>query len=194
VLSPGPGDRVRVHPLVAAESGGFWHLWSVGWQRRAPERYRRVYLPIAPPGALEVVGRIAATAPPRHIWAMKALSGVHDGGRRDGAVLYLPSRAPLETGWVADAVAGVRPWCVERLPPFVAPLPSPAGTAELPWAGWAPDPGGGRSFGEEVCEAVAVAAASTGDPDRFMDAALRAVAALPGMRSSPVALVRRPRR
>ena len=176
-LAPGPGALVKVHPLLGAESGGFWHVWSVGWQREAPERYRRVYLPIAPSGAVEVVALLTAVAPTRSTWAMKVLCGVHDGGRRDGALLYVPAETSLNAGWVAAAVNGVRSWCVGELPPFVAPL------GPQPGPGWAPDPGDGRSFGERVCEALADVAGNTTDPVDYADAARRAIAALPGMRT-----------
>lgn len=175
MLRPGSGARVRVHPLTGAESGGFWHLWSVGWQRRAPRRFRRIYLHLDPDGALEVVARIAASAPPRPVWAMKALCGIHPGGRRDGAVVYLPSRTPLDTGWVAAAVDAVRPWCRAGLPPFVDQIAD--------GVGWAPDPGDGRSFGEAVCAAVARTAREHRGRAEFRAAAARAVAALPGMGS-----------
>jgi hypothetical protein len=165
-----PGTRVRVHPLVGAESGGFWHLWSVGWQRRAPRRYRRIYLHVEPPGALEVVTRIAAAAPADPGWAMKALCGSHTGGRRDGALLYLPWPTSLDTGWVAAVLRAVQPWCRPGLPPFVAPI--------APGVGWAPDPGDGRSFGEAVCQAVADAAEQHREPAPFAAAARQAVAEL----------------
>ena len=182
------GSQVRVHRLAAAESGGFWHVWSVGWQRRAPRHYRRIYLPIAPDGARDVVARVTTIAPPMGSWSLKALCGVHDAGRRDGVVLYLPVRVPLTDGWVARAVAAVRSACVDRLPPFVSPLGEPGGSGSTGSGstgcpGWAPDPGGGRSFGERVCETVVSAALDTDDDSRFAAAATRAVTRLPGMRS-----------
>lgn len=171
-LHVGPGTELRVHPLVGAESGGFWHLWSVGWQHRAPRRYRRIYLRVEPSGALEVVARIAAAAPPDPVWAMKALCGSHTGGRRDGALMYLPWRTPLDSGWVAAVLRAVQPWCRADLPPFVDPLGR--------GAGWAPDPGDGRSFGEAVCQVVADAANRHRDVSEFAAAARRAVSELGG--------------
>jgi len=169
-LHPEPGTQLRVHPLVGAESGGFWHLWSAGWQRRAPRRYRRIYLHLEPPGALEVVARIAAAAPADPVWATKALCGSHTGGRRDGALLYLPWRTPIDTGWVAAVLRAVQPWCREELPPFVDPIG--------PGVGWAPDPGDGRSFGEAVCQVVADAAERHREPAQFVAAVRRAVGEL----------------
>jgi hypothetical protein len=167
VLHAVPGTELRVHPLVGAESGGFWHLWSAGWQRRPPQRYRRIYLHLDPPGALDVVAQIAAAAPPDPVWAMKALCGSHTGGRRDGALMYLPWRTPLDTGWVATVLSAVQPWCRGDLPPFVEQIGR--------GVGWAPDPGGGRSFGEAVCQLVAQAAERHREASEFAAAARRAV-------------------
>lgn len=178
-LAPGPGASVRVQPLISAESGGFWHLWSVGWQAGPPDHYRRLYLHLTTAAVLDVVTLIVTTAPSRPVWAMKALCGTHRSGRRDGALLYLPVEMEITSSWVAHLVDGLRPHCVDGLPPFVDPVG--------PGTGWAPDPGGGRSFGEAVCAAVASAAGHTGDATAFVAAALAAVRALPGMDASPQA-------
>ena len=64
------------------------------------------------------------------------------------------------------------------LPPFVEQL--------RPGIGWAPDPGGGRSFGQAVSAAVASAAEHAEDATLFATTALAAVRALRGMdRSAP---------
>jgi hypothetical protein len=182
-LAPGRGSTVRVFPLASGEAGGFWHLWSAGWQVRMPEQFVRLYCHVSPRRALDFAVLVATTAPPRPTWAMKALCGVHDSGRRDRALVYLPGDAALDTGWVARLIAELRTCCDGGMPPLVEPI--------APGIGWAPDPGGGRSFGEAVSAAVASAADQASDRTRFAAAALAAVRVLPGMDRSPLARAHR---
>jgi hypothetical protein len=179
-LAPARGSSVRVDPLASGEAGGFWHMWSAGWQAQVPQRFQRIYCCVEPRRALDAAARVAAGAPPRATWAMKALCGAHDAGRRDRVLLYLPFDTPLDSGWVARLLEEMRPACGQELPPFVEPM----GTG----LGWAPDPGGGRSFGQALSEAVVSAVGHAADPPRFTSVALAAIRALPDMDRS--ALVR----
>lgn len=172
-LDPRPGMRLRVHPLTSAESGGFWHVWSAGWQREAPERMHRVYLSLRSDRVLAFVAAHVATNPPRRTWAMKFLCGTHDAGRRDAALLYLPRRDDVDSAWVAALLRAAAAYCEDRLPPFVERM--------APGLGVAPDPGGGRSFGQAVCDALASVRGEAGDAEGFADAATGAIRALPGM-------------
>lgn len=169
-LAPGKGAALRVDPLAAGEAGGFWHVWSAGWQKQAPADFYRVYCRLSPACALAFVRRVAQAAPPGVVWAMKALCGEHESGRRDGALLYLPLDVPLTTSWLADLLPAIAPDCVGELPPFVQPL--------APGIGHAPDPGGGRSFGQAVCDAIVSSAPLADDPLRFAATALEAIEAL----------------
>jgi hypothetical protein len=172
---------VLVFPLASGETGGFWHIWSAGWQVGMPEHFQRVYLRVSPSTAPDLVARVAATAPSRETWAMKVLCGTHHTGRRDGALLYIPADTPRDSGWVNRLVTSLAAICDGDLPPFVEPLG--------PGIGWAPDPGGGRSFGQAVAAAVASASDRAADPVAFEAAALTAVRALSGMdrNAAPVA-------
>ncbi len=172
-LSPGAGATLRVHPLMSGESGGFWHVWSVGWQCAAPSRMRRVYLNIAADHVRTFVARHVAGLPARPIWAMKFLCGTHDAGRHDSALLYLPAQADIGTSWVSVLLDTAAPLCEDRLPPFVARI--------SPGLGLAPDPGGERSFGQALCAAVADMIGCADDADRFASEAIVAIRAIPGM-------------
>jgi hypothetical protein len=174
------GTRLRVHPLASAESGGFWHVWSAGWQREAPSRMHRVYLSLHSDRSLAFVAAHVAANPPRRTWAMKFLCGRHDAGRHDAALLYLPSREDVDADWVASLLRAAMPSCQDRLPPLVERI--------VPGVGSAPDPGGGRSFGQAVCDALASVRGDADDADRFVDAAMDAIRALPGMASIPTRL------
>jgi hypothetical protein len=172
-LSLTPGSEILVLPLASGEGGGFWHVWSVGWQRAMPGEYRRVYCPLVPAGALAFAAHVSEVAPANGTWAIKLLCGPHDAGRRDGALLYLPTGTSLTSRWMTRLLAAVGEFCNGELPPFVEPLGR--------GLGWAPDPGGGRSFGEAVSAAVASAAEHAGDAHQFAAVALAAVRELPGM-------------
>jgi hypothetical protein len=74
---------------------------------------------------------------------------------------------------MARLIGGLQPECEDARPPFVERLG--------PGIGWAPDPGGGRSFGEAVSAAVASAAEHAADKARFVAACLAAIGDLPGM-------------
>ena len=172
-LSLRRGTLVRVDPLVTAEKDGFWHVWSAGWQKASPKRLQRLYLCGQRRCALDLMARITATAPARAVWYVKALCGTHEAGRRDSAVLYLSHDLDLFTEWRAALLASLESMCTEELPPFVSPLTRGIGTAS--------DPGGGMSFGQALCAAVASASAHAGNAARFQEAALEAIAKLPGM-------------
>jgi hypothetical protein len=129
------------------------------------------------------MARITAMAPARAVWYAKALCGTHEGGRRDSTVLYLSHDVDLATGWRAHLLASLASICTEELPPFVSPLTRGIGRAS--------DPGGGVSFGQALCAAVASASAHVGDAARFQEAALDAIAKLPGMGAHMPALIDR---
>ena len=173
-LLPARGSAVRVHPLTSSESGGFWHLWSAGWQAAAPERMERIYIRVDERRPLDLASRIASASPARSTWAMKALCGVHDAGRRDRALLYVPQGSDIGAGWIAKVVGAIEESCDEGLPPFVQPIGR--------GVGWAPDPGGGQSFGQAVCAAVSSASALVEHPDHFTATVLSALRAIPGFR------------
>jgi hypothetical protein len=172
-LAPDRGAALRVDPLASGQAGGFWHLWSAGWQAATPERLQRLYVHVAPHHSLDFAAQVAAKAPTRSAWAMKALCGTHDSGRRDCVVLYLPAGTDFESGWVARLLLAAEGICAAGLPPFVEPLGSGLGKA--------PDPGGGRSFGEALCAAVASAAGQVGDATQFAAAAIAAIRTVPGV-------------
>jgi hypothetical protein len=180
-LSLRRGALVRVDPLVTAEKDGFWHVWSAGWQKASPKCLQRLYLSVERRCALDLMARITAAAPARAVWYVKALCGIHEGGRRDSSVLYVSHDVDLSTEWRAHLLASLASVCTEELPPFVSPLTRGIGTAS--------DPGGGVSFGQALCAAVASASAHAGDAARFREAALAAIARLPGMDAHMPALM-----
>jgi hypothetical protein len=144
------GTALLVDPLTSGIGGGFWHLWSDGWRRGAPDRLQRLYLAVAPGAELEVARRFARLAEPGENWSIKFLAGLHRAGRRDPAVLYLERSRPLDSGWVgtlAQSLAGL----LDGAPP-------PLTRAVAPGMAWAEDPGGGLSFGEHLCRLLATAA------------------------------------
>lgn len=172
-LSPAKGSSVRADPFASGESGGFWHVWSAGWQRSAPTGFYRIYCRFAPSRALAFVRAVTQAAPARPQWSMKALCGAQEAGRRDCALLYLSRELDCRDGWPAALLARIGPLCHGDPPPFVEPL--------SPGIGRAPDPGGGISFGQAVSRAVASAAHHANDAGLFAARALDAIHALPGM-------------
>lgn len=176
-LTPRRGATLRVHPLTSAEAAGFWHVWSAGWQRSAPAQIGRVYFRVRDAHAIDLAVGVVAQAPPRAVWAMKALCGTHDDGRRDGALLYRPIDASLDDEWFVRVLDVAQPLCDDDLPPFVEPLRT--------GIGWAPDPGNDRSFGQAVSDAVATAAGFVADPAAFTQFAIAAIEAIPGMKVRP---------
>lgn len=156
------GDEVRVRPRIDGMTGGFWHLWSRPWARRTPERMVRVYAPVGPAAAEAFVRAFAEAAPVATRWSMKILCGAHGGGRRDAAVIYLDRRHGIEQRWLSALLARTAPLVAgERLRGTAALAGGLAATG----FGWANDPGGGRSFGQWLCERIAAAgdAAAAGD-------------------------------
>jgi hypothetical protein len=153
-----PGAALRVVDRSTGASNGFWHLWSSAWREAAPERIERLYLAIAPGAELAVARALARAAPLDGRWYAKFLSGSHPAGRRDPAVLYLP------TG-TASA-----PWVGALLHEVAAHLAGARVRATATHAtgvGYARDPGGGRSFGQAVCDALAAAAVGSGSAGGF---------------------------
>jgi hypothetical protein len=167
------GSRVRVDPIATSESGGFWHAWSAVWQAQPPERFERFYFRVPPEQACLFALRLVRQLPRRPAWAMKVLCGTHDAGRRDNALLYLPAGATLKSIQLRQLISSMFDLCAGELPPFVHSLGF--------GFGWAPDPGGGRSFGEAVSHAVAQAADQSGDPVAFAQTVRAGVDNLPGM-------------
>lgn len=178
-LSPVRGTPLRVHPLTSAAVDGFWHVWSAGWQARAPQHLERLYFRIHVERALEFARLVATTARPRSVWAMKILCGAHDLGRRDVALIYRPAAAAAEA-WVDRICAAAAPLTAGDLPPFVSPVRTGVGRA--------PDPGDGRSFGQAIADAVRAAAPLAADADAFAAAAHAAIGAIPGITAMTDAL------
>ena len=174
-LAPNRGAVLRVHPLTSGESGGFWHIWSAGWQASPPQRLQRFYFRAERGRALDLALRVVDTAPARQTWAFKIQCGRHDSGRRDGALLYLPVETAGSSEWVCDLIKRASELCQDDLPPFVNRV--------APGIGHAPDPGGERSFGQALCAAIASVASTASDPEQFVAAAKTAVGELPGMKS-----------
>lgn len=148
------------------------------------------------------MARITTTAPARALWYVKGLCGTHEAGRRDAAVLYLPHDVDLDSEWRSTLLASLESICTEELPPFVSPLMSGIGGSEKParpfpkavsplarGIGTASDPGGGVSFGQALCAAVASASAHAESAARFHEAALDAITKLPGMDTRMPALI-----
>jgi lantibiotic biosynthesis protein len=147
------GARLRALDRAVGSSDGFWHLWSSGWREQPPRAIDRCYLAVAPGAETAVAQALATTAPPDGTWYAKFLTGDHPPGRRDPAVLYVP------------AGEGVAPWLPSFATAAAEHLPGPRArlTVSLaPGLGLARDPGGGRSFGQAVCDAIAAAAVQGG--------------------------------
>lgn len=169
-LMPVAGTALLLDPLAYGETNGFWHVWSPGWQSAAPERLQRFYVNVALPLALDFVIKFLADMPAGSTWAMKILCGTHKRGRRDGALVYLPADMDADAFWTPRLVRLAKACCEADLPPFVTPV--------APGLGWAPDPGGGKSFGEALCGAILSAAPQSADASAFRVAARRAVQSL----------------
>ena len=166
-------QNVLVDALACSETNGFWTVWSASWQANAPENFLRLYFRVPPSRALTFAHSLVKHLPLYSVWAMKMLSGLHDAGRRDNAVMYVPVGTALESGWLLCALRAVADLCVGQIPPFVRLL--------YPGIGWAHDPGDGRSFGEAVSEAVASAAGLIDDPLAFAAEVSFRVRTLPSM-------------
>lgn len=168
-LRPSAGTPLWAHPLACGESGGFWHLWSAGWQKHPPRRMQRLYVQVRSEYALELARQVAQHARVRDVWALKILSGAHEAGRRDRAVVYLPADVELPSWWLQTLWAFIQDAGDDDLPPFVHRLSHGLGHAL--------DPGGGRSWGQVLCAAVAgvATANSLTDADAFERAAQAAI-------------------
>jgi hypothetical protein len=175
-LALAPGQFVRVDALASRESGGFWHVWSAPWQAHSPEQFERIYFRVLASKARTFARCLVKHLPPHPAWAMKILCGQHEAGRRDNSLLYVPAGTALQSGWLTPVLHAVGELCTGQLPPFVQPL--------HPGIGWAPDPGGGCSFGEAVSEIVANAVDLIDDPFAFAVDVRARVCALPGMSTS----------
>jgi hypothetical protein len=162
------GMPVVVDPIATGEENGFWHAWSEGWQQAPPTRIQRLYCNVEPQAALAIARLVTSTAPPTDTWAAKLLCRNHDIARRDRAVIYLPAELSLSHEWVVGLIHAIAGSCEPGGPPFVRPIAR--------GIGWALDPGGGVSFGEAVCQAVASAFPVASDADAFAERALLAVA------------------
>lgn len=173
LLAPAPGHYLMIDPLMNAESGGFWHVWSAGWQMDEPPVIERLYFRLRPERSLKFARRLVKSLPPRRAWATKILTGEHDAGRRDDALLYVPTGATASASWVNGAIDAVAELCDGTLPPFVRTLRR--------GVGWAPDPGNGASFGEAICAAVASSAAAASDRAVFHADVVARVGAIRGM-------------
>ncbi len=141
-----PGAQLRVIDRASQGSNGFWHLWSAGWRAQPPERIDRLYLAIASGAELLVARTLAEAAPLQEVWYAKFLAGLQPAGRRDPGLLYLPAGAGAEP-WVRSFVAAAAPFLTA----------SRVRMCHVAAAGvsYARDPGGGRSFGQAICEAIA---------------------------------------
>jgi len=111
---------------------------------------QRLYLVLVSGGELEAARRWSRLAPADEPWALKLLEGRHHGGRRDPMVVYLARETACEEGWVAAALSAFGD-LVEGDPP--------PGTLRLARGiGWAANPTGGESFGQQLCRLLARAA------------------------------------
>jgi hypothetical protein len=167
------GVALRLDPLSSEVAAGFWHLWSLRWQQASAKPALRFYLNVRVGQSLDLAARVASLAPCRRPWALKVLSGTHDSGRRDRALLYLSSEADSKADWFVELLSAIAGYCEEGLPPFVERL--------RPGVGRAPDPADGRSFGQAICAALARAAQIAQDASSFEREALTAIGAIPGM-------------
>lgn len=149
-LAVAPGDEVLTATRLDDLIGGFWHLWSAGWRQAPPQRLLRVYFQVAAGREAAFVARASAHAPPAAVWSLKILAGAHPAGRTDAAVLYLDRNDSIRVDWLTRVIGAVAPVLVEGAPPLTAPIAT--------GVGWAEDPGGGVSFGEDRCRLLAGAA------------------------------------
>jgi hypothetical protein len=146
------GDALLVAPLLSGRSGGFWHLMTLRWLEE--QATQRLYLVVMPGSELEAARRWVGLAPTDEPWALKLLEGRHHGGRRDPMVVYLTRGTALEEGWVSAALSALGD-LVEGEPP--------PGTLRLAAGiGWAANPAGGESFGQQLCRLLARAAERPG--------------------------------
>ena len=145
-----PGDPVLITARIDELHGAFWHLWSVAWRKRSPDRLLRVYFQVAPRHEATFVARFAAAAPNTQAWTMKILAGAQPAGRSDAAVLYLDREGGIGAEWVVTLIDRVASLLDAGGPPLTAPL--------APGVAWAEDPGDGKSFGEDRCGRLAGAA------------------------------------
>ncbi len=153
-VSDAPLRRLR---RTGAETGGFYHLWSDGWRAEPPEALVRIYLPLVRGAEVEAAALLVATAPCDSVWAAKFLCGVHAGGRRDPGLIYMPLGGE-RSAWVVPLIARLEP--LLGGPPIR--LARPFGGA---W--FAADPGGGRSYGQALCDLIAGAARLVADAAAF---------------------------
>lgn len=154
------GLAVRRLARTGSAVPGFWHLWSDGWRSDGPERMQRLYLPLQPDCLTMAAAVLVRLAPPADVWAAKFLRGGHPGPRRDPGLIYLPA-GPLPD-WLPAVMAGLAPM-----------LGGPPVRLAAPWhGGWlADDPGGGRSFGQALCEVLAGLAGQAPERQVFAEAA-----------------------
>ncbi len=142
---PVPGAMLARRRWIERDVGGFWHLWSEPWAQDPPKRMVRLYLPINRSAMLTAAAHLVAHLAPESMWAMKFLSGPHIPGRRDAGLIYLAH----------DGLGSLNP---DPLLTGLAPLlTGPRPRLTRVWHGGyvADDPGGGRSFGEAVSQALA---------------------------------------
>jgi hypothetical protein len=144
-----PGVALRVLDRTTQNSNGFWHLWSAGWRVQAPELIERLYLSIAPDAELIIAKVLVENAPVEGIWYAKFLTGLHPTGRRDPALLYLPS-GYCTMPWVESFLTAAAP--------YLLPSRIRLTTTYAPGVSFAYDPGSERSFGQMICDALAAAA------------------------------------
>lgn len=164
------GTALCVDRLAYGEANGFWHVWSSGWQSKAPEQLQRFYVNVSPPHALNFMASVMTETGQQAVWATKVLCGLHKAGRRDRVLVYLPLDIGFDPLWTENIKNLTKDICDDDLPPFVRPVAT--------GVGWAPDPGGGVSFGQALCSAISSAADHVVDGAAFKIAARSAIQGL----------------
>jgi hypothetical protein len=138
----------------AAPIPGFWHLWSDRWRMEGPPaRMVRIYFPLPRSSCLQAAQILLSVAPSSDLWAAKFLSGYHSGGRRDPALLYLPT-GEESAAWVIALI--------ECLSPLLTGAKVRLAHRWNDGACLAPDPGKERSFGQACCTAIAESVLAVG--------------------------------
>lgn len=150
------GMPVAVNPHENAEIGGFWHLFSPGWQEAPPPvPRRRLYFGVAPSQETAFVRAATQHADPGEIWSLKILTGSVREGRCDPCVIYLPGTTPTTAPWLTQLIDAVEP--------FLGPVTVPGTTLLRDGVAEAPDLDDVQSFGQRLCGVLAALPIDTPD-------------------------------
>jgi HopA1 effector protein family len=147
-----PGDALEVVARVDwTDPGGGWWYTSSSLDDAKDEPGLRLYVNAGLETAPRVVSELTrALGAQSARWSLKAPLEPADYRRRDSLVLFLQ---PAEWPRVRRAVRRALPALNEALRPSVPPLVKPL----APGLGLGEDPGGGVSFGQSRCLALAAA-------------------------------------